>query len=50
MISAYANEAMQYAVGSGIITSKSAATLNPIDNATRAETATILMRFLESNK
>lgn len=47
---AQANEAMQYAVGNGIITGKSSATLNPLDNASRGEAATILMRFLETNK
>lgn len=50
IISKYAKESMQYAVGSGIITGKSATTLNPTDNTTRAETAAILMRFLETNK
>ncbi len=49
-VSPYAVEAMQYAVDRGIITGKSEKTLNPHDNATRAEAATILMRFLEYYK
>ncbi len=48
-ISEYAIPAMQYAVGSGLIKGKSATTLNPADNATRAEMATILYRFIEAN-
>lgn len=49
-ISEYAVEAIQYAVGTGLIKGKTDTTLNPADNATRAEIATILQRFLESNK
>ncbi len=49
-ISAYAIPSMQYAVGSGLIKGKSESTLNPKDNATRAETAAILQRFIEANK
>ena len=49
-ISVFAIEAMKYAITSGIITGKTESTLNPLDNATRAEVATILMRFLENNK
>ena len=49
-ISEYAVAAMQYAVGAGIITGKSESTLNPHDNATRAEVAAILNRFIEFNK
>lgn len=49
-ISEYAIKAIQYAVGSGLIKGKTEATLNPQDNATRAEIATILQRFIESNK
>ncbi len=49
-ISEYAIPAMQYAVGSGLMKGKSASTLNPVDNATRAEMATILYRFFEANK
>ena len=44
-ISEYAIPAMQYAVGSGLIQGRTASTLNPLDNTTRAEMATILYRF-----
>ena len=46
-ISEYAIPAMQWACGAGLITGDTATTLNPLGNATRAEVATILMRFLE---
>ncbi len=49
-ISEYAISSMQYAVGSGLIKGKSESTLNPKDNATRAEIAAILHRFIEANK
>ncbi len=49
-ISEYAIPALQYAAGSGLIKGKSESTLNPLDNATRAEIATILQRFTEGNK
>ena len=49
-VSEYAIGAMQYAVGSGLIKGKTEATLNPLDNATRAEIAAILHRFIEANK
>ena len=49
-ISEYAIPSMQWAVGSGLIKSKSESTLNPLDNATRAEIAAILQRFIEANK
>lgn len=49
-ISEYAVSAMNWAVGTGLINGKSATTLNPKDNATRAEIATILQRFIEANK
>ena len=45
-ISPYAVHYMQYAFGGGLITGKSKTTINPRDNATRAEVATILQRFL----
>ena len=48
-ISEYAIPAMQYATGAGIINGKSSSTLNPKDNATRAEIAVILKRFIEKN-
>ncbi len=49
-ISEYAIPAMQYAAGSGLMTGRTASTLNPQDQATRAEMATILFRFFEANK
>ena len=49
-ISEYAMAAVQYAVGSGLINGKTPTTLNPSDNATRAETSAILKRFFEANK
>ena len=48
-ISDYAVSAMQYMVGSGLINGKTDKTLEPQDNATRAEIATILQRFITSN-
>ena len=48
-ISEYAIAAMQYACGSGLMKGKTASTLNPLDNATRAEIAAILHRFIEAN-
>ena len=47
-LSEYAIPAMQWAVGSGIITGTSASTLSPGGNATRAQVAAILMRFCEN--
>lgn len=43
----WAYRAMQWAGGTGLITGRTAATLAPQGTATRAETATILMRFLQ---
>lgn len=48
-ISEYAVSAMQYAVGSGLMKGKTESTINPLDNATRAEVAAILQRFIENN-
>jgi len=48
-ISEYAIPSVQWAVGSGLIKGKSQSTLNPLDNATRAEIVAILHRFIESN-
>ena len=48
-VSEYAIGAMQYAVGSGLIKGKTESTLNPLDNATRAEVAAILERFIKAN-
>ena len=49
-ISEYAVSAMNWAVGAGLMKGKSATTINPLDNATRAEIAAILQRFIEANK
>lgn len=49
-VSEYAISAVQYAVGSGLMKGKTETTLNPKDNATRAEIAAILNRFIEANK
>ena len=34
----------------GLMKGKTESTINPLDNATRAEVAAILQRFIESNK
>ncbi len=44
-VSQWAIPAMQWAVGSGLITGRTASTLNPGDNASLAEIATIMMRY-----
>ena len=49
-VSDWAMSAMQWACGSGVVTGKTASTLNPKDAATRAEIATIQMRYSESGK
>lgn len=49
-ISNYAFDAMDYAVGTGLINGKGMMQLCPKDNAKRNEIATILMRFIEGNK
>ena len=46
----YAIPAMQYVIGAGIINGKTSSTVNPEDNATRAEIAVIIHRFIEKNK
>ena len=46
-ISSYATVAMQWANAEGLITGSTTTTLTPLGNATRAEVATILMRFCE---
>ncbi|MBQ8526688.1 MAG: InlB B-repeat-containing protein [Clostridia bacterium] len=48
-ISEYAVSSMNWAVGSGLINGKSETTLAPKDNATRAEIAAILHRFIKAN-
>ena len=47
-VGAYATDAMAWANGAGLITGTSATTLTPAGNATRAQVATILMRFCEN--
>ena len=48
-VSDWAREAMQWAVGSGILTGKDGGTrLDPAGSASRAECATIIMRFLQN--
>ena len=47
-ISAYALEAMQWAVAEGLLTGRTETTLVPGGEATRAEAAMILMRFCEN--
>ena len=46
-ISAWALEALQWANAAGLITGRTASAIVPGGTATRAEAATILMRFLE---
>lgn len=46
-VSIWAYEAMQWAVGNGIVTGKQNVYLAPKDNSTRAEVATMLKRFAE---
>ncbi len=47
-VSEWAIPAMQWAVGNGLISGRTASTLNPKDKATRAEIATIIMRYCEN--
>ena len=47
-ISNWALEAIAWANAEGLITGRTAATIVPCGTATRAEAATILMRFLEN--
>ncbi|MDY6366851.1 MAG: S-layer homology domain-containing protein [Oscillospiraceae bacterium] len=44
-VSEFAIPAMQWAVGSGVVSGRTNTTLNPKDTATRAEIATIIMRY-----
>ena len=48
-VSEWAVPAMQWAVGAGIVNGTSASTLSPKNNASRAEIATIVMRYCEQN-
>lgn len=47
-VSTYATDAMAWANGAQLITGTSVTTLTPAGNATRAQVATILMRFCEN--
>ncbi|WP_209344916.1 S-layer homology domain-containing protein [Flavonifractor sp. AGMB03687] len=47
-ISSFAQEAMAWAVAQGLIQGTGTSTLSPASSATRAEVATILMRFCQS--
>lgn len=47
-VSAYAQQAMAWAIHDGIITGYTATTLHPQGEATRAQVATILMRFVKN--
>ena len=47
-VGTYATDAMAWANGAGLITGTSTTTLSPAGNATRAQVATILMRFCEN--
>ncbi|MBR5517990.1 MAG: S-layer homology domain-containing protein, partial [Clostridia bacterium] len=49
-VSDWALEDMKYAVGCGLMVGKTATTVNPLDNITRAEMAAIIHRFFELNK
>ncbi len=46
-ISEYAVPALQYAVGSGLMTGRTETTINPLENASRAEAAAVFARFAE---
>ena len=48
MTSDYAQQAMTWAYAQGVISGNADGTLNPQGTATRAEVATILMRFYEN--
>ncbi|MBR6518382.1 MAG: S8 family serine peptidase [Oscillospiraceae bacterium] len=48
-VSDYAKTAVQYAVGSNLMKGKSAQTLCPKDNITRAEISAVLQRFVTGN-
>lgn len=46
-VSGWATDAMRWAVSAGLINGRTATTLTPQGNATRAEVASILMRFMQ---
>ena len=45
--SGWASEPVRWAVGAGLLSGKGGGVLDPTGNATRAETAAMLMRYLE---
>ena len=47
-VSGWAMSSMQWACGSGIVSGKTESTLAPKDGATRAEIATVMMRYCEN--
>lgn len=49
-VSTYAVEALEWAAAEGIVTGKTGGVIDPQAGATRAETATMLMRFCELTK
>ena len=49
-ISEYAIEPLAWTAGTGILAGRTASTLDPQENATRAEAATVLKRLFELNK
>ena len=49
-VSGYAVEALKWATAEGIVTGKTGGVIDPQAGATRAETATMFMRFCETNK
>ena len=49
-VNPWAADAMRWAVYNGLITGTSPTTLSPQGSATRAQSATILMRFIEENQ
>lgn len=48
LVSAWAQTAMLWAYQNGLITGSSATTLDPLDDASRAEVATTLMKFMKN--
>ena len=46
-VDAWAADALRWCVGKGVITGKGGGVLDPLGVATRAEIATMLMRFMQ---
>ena len=46
-VSTWAKEAMSWAVAAGVVSGRTATAIVPLDSATRAEIATIIMRYCE---